>query len=197
VSGEGQASIAPDLAILRAGVNTSGKTARDASEANAKVMTTVVATIRTSGIAVQDVQTARLSLEPVRDPNHETRIIGFQASNHVTVKIRDLAKIGDMVDRLVGAGANDISGIEFVISAPSKALDQAREAALADARRKAEIYARAANVRLGAPFSITEEGSVAPGPVVMRATKDASSTPVAIGEEIQRLSVTVSYELLR
>jgi uncharacterized protein YggE len=197
VSGEGEVAIVPDLAILSGGVTTTGKTAREASEANAKMMTAVMAALKAAGVAEQDVQTSRLSLHPLRDNNRsDLRVVGFQASNQVTIKVRDTAKIADVIDRLVAAGANDISGIQFVVSSPSKPLDQAREAAIADARRKAEIYARAANIRLGPPVSITEEGSAAPGPVLMRAAKSAD-TPVSPGEEIQRISVSVSYELLR
>ncbi len=197
VSGEGEAGIVPDLAVLRGGVTSAGKSAREASEANAKAMSAVMAAIKAAGIADQDVQTSRLSLQPVRDPNrNELRIVGFQAINQVTIRICDTAKIADVIDRLVSAGANDIHGISFIVSSPSKALDTAREAAIADARRKAETYARAANVKLGAPVTITEEGSVTPGPVMMRSAAQAS-TPVSVGEEIQRVSVTVSYELLR
>lgn len=196
VTGEGQVAITPDLAILSGGVTTTGKTAREASEANARMMTAVMGALKALGIAGQDIQTTRLSLFPLRDnKNNDVRIIGFQAANHVTVKIRDTGKTADVIDRLVTVGANDISGLQFVVSAPSKPLDQAREAAIADARRKAEVYARAANVKLGAAVSITEEGSVVPGPVMMRAAKEA--TPVSPGEQIQRISVSVSYELLR
>lgn len=194
VSGEGEVTIVPDLAILRGGVTTTAKTAREASEANAKTMTAVMTSIKTTGIADQDVQTSRLSLQPVHD--RDQRITSFQATNQVTVKIRDMGKISDVIDRLVGVGANDISGIQFAVSSPSKPLDQAREAAVADARRKAEVYARAANVKLGGAVNITEEGSAGPRPGLMFSAA-RSSTPVSPGEEIQRVSVTVSYELLR
>lgn len=200
VSGEGQASVVPDLAVLTGGVTTAARSAREASEANAKAMTAVMAAVKGAGIDEKDVQTARLSLHPVRENRNEPgRITGFQATNQVTVKIRELAKIADVIDRMVGAGANDISGIHFTVSSPSKPLDQAREAAIADARRKAEIYARAANVKLGNPVSISEEGSAPPRPFQMR-TMDAAaavSTPVSPGEELLRVTVTVSYELLR
>jgi uncharacterized protein len=198
VTGEGEVAIVPDLAILGAGVTTTGKTAREASEANAKTMTAVMAALKAAGVAEQDVQTSWLSLHPVRDNNrNELRITGFQASNQVTVKLRAVGKTAEVIDRLVAAGANDIAGIHFVVSAPSKPLDQAREAAIADARRKAEVYAKAANVQLGAPVNISEEASVVPGPIAMRTAKAADATPVSAGEQIQRISVSVSYELTR
>lgn len=197
VTGEGEVAIVPDLAILSGGVSTTAKTAREASEANAKLMTGVMTAVKSTGIGEQDVQTSRLSLHPVRDnTRNETRITGFQASNQVTIKVRDVAKVADLIDRLVAAGANDIYGIQFIVSSPSKPLDRAREAAMADARRKAEVYAKAANVKLGAPVSITEEGSITPGPVLMRAPA-APATPISVGEQTQRISVSVSYELLR
>ena len=199
VTGEGEVAIVPDLAILSGGVTTTGKTAREASEANARMMTAVMNALKAAGIAEQDVQTSRLSLHPVRDnKNNELRVVGFQASNQVNVKIRNTAKIADVIDRLVGAGANDISGLQFVVSSPSKPLDAAREAAIADARRKAEVYAKAANVTLGPAVSISEEGSVMPGPpVVMRQAARDAAAPVSPGEQTQRISVTVSYELTR
>jgi len=197
VTGDGEVSIAPDLAMLTAGVVTTGKTAREASEANAKAMTSVMGALKTIGIEERDVATTRLSLFPLRDQKVEQRVTGFQASNQVTVKIRDLAKTADVIDRLVAAGVNDISDIQFVVSAPSKPLDAAREAAMADARRKAELYAKAAGVVLGPAKMISEEGGVVPPPIMMRAGREAASTPVSAGEQTQRVSVTVSYELQR
>ena len=88
-------------------------------------------------------------------------IVGYRASNRVTIRLRDVTKVASVIDMLVGAGANDIGGINFTVSQASKLLDEAREKAIADARRKAEIYAKAAGVTLGEPLSISEEG--APG----------------------------------
>ena len=89
-------------------------------------------------------------------------IVGYRASNRVTVRLRDVTKVANVIDTLVGAGANDIGGINFTVSQASKLLDEAREKAVADARRKAEIYAKAAGVTLGAPLSISEEGAPVP-----------------------------------
>ena len=198
VTGEGEVSIAPDLAMLTAGVTTDGKTAREASEANAKAMTAVMGALKALGIEERDIATTRLSLFPLHDnKGNEQRITGFQASNQVTAKIRDVAKTADVVDRLVAAGVNDIGGIQFVVSAPSKPLDTAREAAMADAKRKAEIYAKAAGVMLGPATMISEEGGIAPPPILMRTAREVAGTPVSAGEQTQRVSVTVSYELQR
>ena len=89
-------------------------------------------------------------------------IVGYRASNRVTIRVRDVTKVASMIDVLVGAGANEIGGINFVVSQASKLLDEAREQAIADARRKAQIYAKAAGVTLGEPIAISEEGAPTP-----------------------------------
>lgn len=196
VSGEASTSLPPDLAIVRGGVTSDGKTAREASAANAKTMSAVLAAVKAAGIAEKDLQTSSFSIQPVRDREGQ-RVTGFQASNRVTVQIRDLAKVSDVLDRMTEAGANTISGIEFAIASPSKTMDEVRGEAVADARRKAEIYARAAGASLGRAISISEEGAPS-RPIVMRAApKAAFATPVATGEEELRVSVTVSFELIR
>jgi uncharacterized protein YggE len=194
VSGEATVSVAPDMAVIRVGVTTQGKTAREASEANSNQMTGVLAAIKDAGIAAKDVQTSRLSLQPQYDPNKSTaRLLGFQVTNQVTVKIRDTDKLPAILDRAIGAGANEMSGIEFVVSEQSKLLDEARAEAIADARRKAELYAKAAGAKVGSVIAISEEGSVPP-PRVMQALR-AGAAPVAPGEQTLRAVVTVSYEL--
>ncbi len=199
VTGEASISVPPDLAQIDSGVTTEAKTAREASEANNKAMGGVLQALKNAGIAEKDIQTSRLSLSPQstpgRNPNAPFQITGYRASNRVTVTIRDIAKVADTIDVLVGSGANEISGISFMVSKASKLLDDARSEAIADARRKAEIYAKAANISLGAPISISEE--TAPGPVPYRkmAADLAASAPVAQGQETLRVSVSVSYEL--
>jgi uncharacterized protein YggE len=196
VTGEGRVNVAPDLAIVRAGLTTRAKGAREASEANAKAMGPVMTALKEAGVVEKDIQTAQLSLQPVREPGNPERIAGFQASNQLTIKVRDMNKISDVIDRMVSSGANDISGVSFIVSDPSKLLDGAREQAIADARHKAENYARAANVRLGAAVSITEGGGYIPGPV-MRMSAVPASTPISVGEETEQVRVTVSFELLK
>ncbi|MGL5168874.1 MAG: SIMPL domain-containing protein [Afipia sp.] len=199
VSGEATISVPPDLAQIDSGVTTEAKTAREASEANNKAMGIVLLALKNAGIAEKDFQTSRLSLSPQsapgRTPNAPFQIVGYRASNRVTVTIRDITKVADTIDVLVGSGANEISGISFMVSKASKLLDDARAEAVADAKRKADIYAHAANVTIGAPISISEE--TAPGPVPYRkmAADMAASAPVAQGQETLRVSVSVSYEL--
>jgi uncharacterized protein len=194
VTGEASIAVAPDMATMRVGVSSQEKTAREASEANARQMTGVLAAIKGAGVAERDVQTSRLSLQPQYDPNKGTpRLTGFQASNQVTIRIRDVDSLPIVLDRAIAAGANEMSGIEFGVSEQSKLLDQARDDAIADARRKAELYAKAAGAKLGHVVSITEEGS-APPPRPMQAMR-AGAVPIAPGEQTLRATVTVSYEL--
>lgn len=195
VTGEATVAVAPDTAMIRLGVGTQEKTAREASEANARQMTAVIAAIKDTGVADRDIQTSRLSLQPQYDPNKSgtARLTGFQASNQVTVRIRDIDKLPTVLDRAITAGANEMSGIEFVVSEQSKLLDQARDDAIADTRRKADLYAKAAGAKLGRVVSITEEGS-APPPRPIQALR-AGAVPIAPGEQTLRAIVTVSYEL--
>jgi len=196
VTGEATVAIAPDAAVIRIGVTSQEKTAREASDANAKQMTAVLAAIKDTGIAERDIQTSRLSLQPQYDPNKggNPRLTGFQANNQVTVRIRDIDKLATVLDRAIASGANEMSGIEFVVSEQSKVLDQARDDAIADARRKAELYAKAAGAKLGSVVSISEEGP-APQPHPMQAMR-AGAVPIAPGEQTLRSIVTVSFELM-
>jgi uncharacterized protein YggE len=196
VTGEATVAVAPDMAVIRIGVTSQGKTAREASEANAKQMTAVLAAIKDAGIADRDVQTSWLSLQPQYDPNKTgaARLIGFQVNNQVTVKIRDIGKLPAILDRAIAAGANEMSGIEFVVSEQSKLLDKARAEAIADAHRKAELYANAAGMKVGRVMAISEEGSV-PLQRAFQPMRAGAAAPIAPGEQSLRAVVTVSYEL--
>src|ERR1700680_4759713 len=141
VTGEATVSVPPDLAQIDGGVTSEAKTAREASEANNAAMGKVLQALKGAGIEEKDVQTSRLSLQPQSATNRTgpPAISGYRASNRVTIRVRDVAKVANAIDTLVGAGANEIGGINFVVSQASKLLDEARERAVADARRKAEI----------------------------------------------------------
>jgi uncharacterized protein YggE len=197
VTGEATVSAAPDLAQIEGGVTSEAKTAREASEANNAAMGKVLQALKGAGIAEKDFQTSRLSLQPQSAPNRPgpSAVVGYRASNRVTIRLRDVAKLANVIDTLVGAGANDIGGINFMVSNASKLLDEAREQAVADARRKAEIYAKAGGVTLGAPLSISEEGSPGPMPYRKMAVGMAASAPVAQGEETLQVTVSVSWAI--
>ena len=194
-TGEATVAVAPDAAMIRIGVSSQDKTAREASDANAKQMTAVLAAIKGNNIAERDIQTSRLSLQPQYDPNKSgtARLTGFQATNQVTVRIRDIGKLAAVLDSAIGAGANEMSGIEFIVSEQSKLLDRARDDAIVDAHRKAELYAKAAGAKLGHVVAISEEGS-APQQRPMQALR-AGAVPISPGEQTLTAVVTVSYEL--
>jgi len=199
VTGEGSVSVTPDYAQIRSGVTTRAKTVKEAVDANSKLMAAVTAALRDSGIAEKDIQTSRFTIQPVYDrpdPRAEQRLTGYSVANQVSVTIRQIGKVADVLDRLVAAGATDAGSIAFLVSDPSKALDQAREAAVADARRKAEVYARAAGVRLGPVQWITEDTG-SPGPVPMVRAAAAAAVPIATGEDTLRARITVGFDIAR
>jgi uncharacterized protein YggE len=197
VSGEATLSVAPDQVEIEAGATSDAKTAREASDTNNTAVGKLLLALKAAGIDAKDIQTSRLSLQPQYAPNRSPPTVnGYRASNHLTVRLRDITKVASTIDLLVGAGATDIGGINFMVSQASKLLDDAREQAVADARRKAEIYARAAGVTLGAPISLSEEGS--PGPVFrgkMMAAAPMAATPIAQGEETLSVTVSVSWAI--
>jgi uncharacterized protein YggE len=197
VTGEATVSVPPDQAQIDGGVTSDAKTAREASDANNAAMGKVLLALKGAGIDEKDYQTSRLSLQPQYAPNRSgpSPVVGYRASNRVTVRLRDVTKVAGIIDILVGAGANELGGINFMVSQASKLLDDAREKAIADARRKAEIYAKAAGVTLGEPLSISGEGSAPP---VFRGKMLApmqGGAAVAQGEETLSVTVSVSWAI--
>ena len=153
--------------------------------------------LKAANIDPKDVQTSRLSLQPQYAPNHNPpTVTGYRASNQVSVRLHDITKIASTIDALVSAGATDIGGINFTVSNASKLLDDARMQALADAHRKAEIYAKAAGVALGTPLSISEDG-IAPIPIfrAKMAAAPMAATPVAPGQETLSVTVHASWAI--
>lgn len=201
ISGEATMTAPPDMARIRVGVSTPGTTAREASAANRKAMAAVVAAVKANGVAEKDIQTSRYSIQPVyanQSGNNQPRITGYMASNNVTLTIHKLDDMGDLIDKLTDGGANSFGGVEFIVSDANKLLDKVRAEALADARRKAQIYADAAGVKLGALLSLSESTN-APRPMVYmsRAAAPAQETSISAGENTLQVSVSVSYELVK
>jgi len=201
VTGEGDVAVAPDHAQLTSGVTTRAKSVKEATDTNSKVMAAVTAALLESGIEQKDIQTLRFSIQPVyasQEPRTEPKLSGYSVSNQVRVTIRQIGKIGEILDRVIAAGATDLGSIAFLVSNPSKALDQAREAAIADARRKAEVYTHASGLRLGQVKWIIEDTGVAL-PVPMRAQAGSASmaapVPIATGEDVLRVKITVGFEI--
>jgi len=200
VTGEGSVGVAPDYAQIGGGVTTRAKTAKEAADANSKLMTAITAALLNAGIAQQDIQTSRFSIQPIYAPpqaNTEPKLAGFAVSNQVSVTVRQIGMVGDILDRLIASGATDVGDVEFLHSDPSKALDQAREAAVADARRKAELYARTAGLTLGRVAWITEDSGYAP-PMPMAAMRGglaAAPVPISAGEDTLRARITVGFDI--
>ncbi len=201
ISAESRISEKPDIATITAGVVNEAPTAAEALAENARRMTAVIAAVRRSGVAERDIQTAQLSINPqtVYAENVPPRVTGYQATNTVTVKVRNLANVGKTVDALVAQGGNQLNGIAFGIDQPDPALDRARAEAFKKARARADIYAQAAGMTVKRIIAITEGGSVEPPrpmPVMMMARAQAmDSTPVSPGEVNLTANVTVMFEL--
>jgi uncharacterized protein YggE len=201
LSGIGETMAGPDLARVTSGVQSEAKTAREALTANNRAMTAVIDGLKQAGIADKDIQTSNFSVGPRYEypPNARPVLVGYQVSNTVTVTVRDLAKIGELLDRIVTLGSNTINGIGFSIDDPEKLEDEARRLALADARRKAELYAAAGGFRLGRILTVAESSRGGPQPPVpfMRAAKmdAAESVPIQGGEQSVAIQVSVTWEI--
>jgi hypothetical protein len=203
LAAHGETRVTPDMATINLGVTTEGKTAAAALSANATRMTAVIAALKAGGIAEKDIQTSNLNLAPQYRyvENQPPQLTGYQASNQVTVTVRDLKKLGVAVDAVVAAGANQVNGISFGLTDPTAAENAAREAAVKALSAKADLYARATGYRIGRLVSLSEGGGYMPAPPPMpmmaRAQSFKDSTPVAAGELEVRIEVQGVYELVR
>jgi uncharacterized protein YggE len=199
VSAEGSTTRAPDVATIRAGVVTQGTTAAATLSDNAQRMTRVIDALKKAGVAARDLQTATVSLSPqYRYAEGQAPVItGYQATNSVAVRFRDIARAGGILDTLATVGANQIEGPSLAIDDPDAALDEARADAVKIARARAELYAKAAGMSVARIVSIAESGSndgATPGPVVFLRAAKAAPTPIAAGES--RVSATLSARFL-
>lgn len=203
VSAMAEARRVPDIATVSTGVVTQGADANAAMRSNAEQMSKVVAAIRAAGIAERDVQTSGLNLMPQYHytENQPPRITGYQASNNVNIVVRDIGRVGKLLDALVATGANQISGPSFDVDDKESALDEARQTALEKARKRAELYAKSLGMQVRRIVSISETGRMAhPVPVMGMRMEKASAmadTPVAPGENVMSMSLDVMFELGR
>jgi uncharacterized protein len=195
VTGTGTSQAAPDMATLMIGVTTQGDTAAVALAANSAAVEAVIARLTASGIEARDMQTSNLSINPnwsSYDSSTPT-IAGYVAMNVVTVRVRDLGGLGTVLDAAVADGANTLNGLTFGMANPEPALNEARKAAVVDARAKAELLVSAAGLKLGRIVTITETGAwTDPTPMFRDA---AGSVPVAGGELGMTANVSVQYEM--
>jgi uncharacterized protein YggE len=204
VTGEGEVSVTPDIAMLYLGIEAEAETVADAQTQAADAMNDVLAALEDSGVAEQDIQTQYFSIDQVTRwdfDRDEQVVIGYRVTNMVTVTIRDIEEVGPIIDVVAAAGGDltRINGISFSVDDPTPYYQEAREAAMADALAKAEQLADLAGVGLGEPFYISE-GNIYP-PVVYRDTDyleegvGAPSTPISAGEIELTLTLQVAYNI--
>jgi len=202
VSGEGSVRATPGFATVTLGVTTTGKDAREAMAANAKSANALVALIKSEGVSLADIQTSDVSISPMfsnQPPAQASAptIIGYSVSDNVTVTVRDISRLGALLDKAVGAGANAIYGIGYGENDPSALLDKARPLAVADARRKAEIYAGAGGAKIGRLMELTEEPGARPVAFAARAYAPgaAAPTPIEAGQDKLTVTIMARFEL--
>ena len=201
VSAQAEAKRVPDVATISAGVVTQAADANAAMRANADQMAKVMAAIKAAGIAERDIQTAGISVHPQYRyaENQPPTITGYQASNTVNLKVRDIGDLGGVLDALVASGANQVNGPSFEIDEPEAAYDEARLAALEKAKARAETYAKAMGMRVRRVVSISEGGGFQPPMPMMRmAAMDSAAraeTSVSPGETKLSVNLDVVFEL--
>jgi uncharacterized protein YggE len=202
VSATGKTSRVPDIATIRAGVVTQGATAAQALADNAKRMAGVLSALKAAGVQPRDIATSNVSLQPQYryENNQPPAITGYQASNTVSIRFRDVARSGAILDALVAQGANQIDGPSLSLDQPDAALDEARVDAVKRARARAELYARAAGLSVVRILSISEGGEVAgPRPPILYMARakaeNAADTTIVAGETDVTASVSVRFLL--
>ncbi|MCS6762448.1 MAG: SIMPL domain-containing protein [Candidatus Devosia symbiotica] len=208
IEGRGEAAAAPDMAVINSGVTTQGATARQALDANTAAVAELIDTLKQSNVEARDIQTSGFSVNAnyvysdERDANGYSlplKINGYQVSNTVTIKVRQLEALGIILDKSVTVGANTVNGVSFSAADPSEVYNQARKAAFADASAKAELYANAAGGALDSIVSISETqgfNEPQPCPIYVQAeTAISSKVPVEAGELSFSINVSVQWEL--
>lgn len=200
VNAEGSVEGRPDLATINVGVTTEGQTAAAALAENARRSQALIQALRRAGIAERDIQTANVSVYPqqVYGEGQAPRITGYQATNTVTAKVRNIDNTGRVIDAAVGAGGNNVNGVSFSYQDPDAQLNAARRDAIANARERAALYADALGLRVHRVVAVSEGGGFRPPivPMAMERMQAAdASTPIAPGEIETQVSVSVTFEL--
>lgn len=198
VTGEATVEATPDMATISLGVTTEGQTAAEAMTANSKALQAVIERLKAAGIEDRDLQTSNLSLNPNwvgYDSGSTPKIAGYVASNMLNVRVRALDGLGSVLDASIADGANTLNGISFELAAPRPAQDEARKAAVADARARATLLVEAAGGTLGKIVSITENSGYGSPMPMFKSDAAAAPVPVASGQIGLSASVTVSFEI--
>ncbi len=203
VTGEGEKAVAPDLALLSLSVMREAKTAREALDANNDAMAAVISAMKGAGIEERDLQTSGIQIAPryhytnKPDGGQEAELVAYQVTNTLSVRVRDLSKAGDILDKSVSLGVNQGGGIVFTNNDPSAALTEARKLAVKDAVEKAKVLSEAAGVQLGRVIEISDQ-TYPPRPMPMAKTMalDASgAVPLQAGENTYNVQVNVTFEI--
>jgi uncharacterized protein YggE len=199
VSASGSASVAPDIAHISTGVVTEAASARAALDDNSKVMRALIDAVKSLGIEAKDVQTSQINVQP-RYRNYKDgrppSIDGYRVVNQVRIVARDIARLGEILDKAVEVGANQLGGISFEVSNAETLKDAARKAAMENAIRRANLYANAAGARVGRVLSISETvAGPIPRPVGYARAAMAEAVPVEAGSQALEVTVHVTWAL--
>jgi uncharacterized protein YggE len=203
LNGHGEVKARPDMGAVNVGVTTAAPTAREALTQNTEAMEKIFASLKASGIEAKDIQTSNFMINPryQYDPNNTLppKLIGYDVSNTVTVSVRKLDSLGAVLDKVVGEGSNQVNGVMFAIADDETLKDEARKLAVADAERKAKLYADTAHITLGQIMTVSEGNYQPPQPIpfgkAVRADAAASAVPVAEGEQTVAIDVNIVWEI--
>lgn len=205
VRGEGEASAPPDLVTIRIGVDSRAETAQEALAHNTAEATGIVEAAKARGVAPADIQTAGLFLSPVyasqrsyslsSGEGEAPKLVGFAAGNELTIRLRNVAATGETIGALVGAGANRLNGIVFGVADGRAQMDEARREAVADAQRKAALYAEEMGVTLGPIIGMEEEGGSVQPRMMARAMSESYDVPIELGETSVQVAVRVVWSI--
>jgi uncharacterized protein YggE len=203
VTGEGEAAVAPDMALLSLSVMREAKTAREALDANNSAMAEVIEAIKLFGIADRDIQTAGLQIMPrynytnKPDGTQEAELVAYQVTNTLSLRVRDLVKTGEVIDKAVSLGVNQGGNIVFANDDPSAVITEARKKAVAEATAKARTLAEAAGVTLGRILEISDQ-ALGPQPLPIEAKafdRAMAAVPIEAGENAYKVQVNMTFEL--
>jgi uncharacterized protein len=199
INATGEVTRVPDIAVITAGVVTRSPSATGAIQDAAERMQKVLASLKHAGVENRDIQTSNVSLNPeYRYPeNQSPQLVGYTASNQLTIRFRDIKSSGKILDALVSEGANQINGPSLTIDKPEAALEEARANAVQIGRARAELYARSLGLRVVRIVSVSESGGYAapPPPVPMMARAQMASTSIEPGEQKLQVNLAMTFEL--
>jgi uncharacterized protein len=201
INAMGEVTRVPDIAVISAGVVSRSATATGALQDSADRMRRVLSALKRAGVEDRDVQTNNVSLNPEYryQENQAPQLVGYTASNNVTIRFRDIRSSGKILDALVGEGANQINGPLLTLDRPEAALDEARAKAIAAGRARADLYARSLGLRVVRVVSVNENGGSypvpPPVPIYARAEMAPAKTSIEPGEQKLQVNLTMTFEL--